>query len=281
MDTLKIKNKFTPFLRWTGSKRWFVNKYLFDFLPESFNNYHEPFLGAGSVFFHLIQSNEKKDRIFYISDTNEDLINTYMQLRDNPNEVIKHLKDLKNTSDDYYRIRDENPLIKAQRAARFIYLNKTSFNGIYRVNSKGVYNVPYGKRENIDIVNEKLLFEISAKLENVIITNKSFELSLDNVNKNDLIFIDPPYTVAHENNGFIEYNQKLFSWEDQVKLKNYIEEIIRREAFFILTNASHISILELYKDIGIISKLSRNSQVGGRVKTRGIYSELIICNTRA
>jgi DNA adenine methylase len=276
-----IDYKITPFLRWTGSKRWFVKKYINDFLPKSFNNYHEPFLGAGSVFFYLINLNEKIDRKYYLSDTNEDLINTYIQLRDNPHDVIKYLKKLKNTSEDYYRIRNENPRIKEKRAARFIYLNKTSFNGIFRVNSKGIYNVPYGKQENVNFINEELLLSISLKLKDVIIQHESFENNLNNIEKGDLIFIDPPYTVAHENNGFIEYNQKLFSWDDQERLKVYIENIIEREAFFILTNASHISITNLYRNIGKIKKLSRNSHVGGRNKTRGVFNELIIYNTKS
>lgn len=275
------KCNVTPFLRWTGSKRWFVKKHINDFLPKSFNNYHEPFLGAGSVFFHLVNLNENIDRKYYLSDTNEDLINTYIQLRDNPLEVIKYLKKLKNTSDDYYKIRNENPRIKEKRASRFIYLNKTSFNGIFRVNSKGIYNVPYGKQEKANFINEELLLNISLKLKNVTIKNQSFEENLDNIKKGDLVFIDPPYTVAHENNGFIEYNQKLFSWNDQERLKVYIENIIEREAFFILTNASHISISNLYNNIGKTKKLSRNSQVGGRNKTRGIFNELIIYNTRS
>ncbi|MFH7017365.1 DNA adenine methylase [Flavobacterium sp. FlaQc-47] len=273
-------DRITPFLRWTGSKRWFVNKYLNDFLPSNFNNYHEPFLGAGSVFFYLINSTGKPDRQFYLSDTNEDLINTYIQLRDNPESVIKYLKKFKNTSEYYYKIRDVNPRIKEKRAARFIYLNKTSFNGIFRVNSRGIYNVPYGKRKNVDFINENLLMNISQKLKNAIIKNESFEENLRNINEGDLVFIDPPYTVAHENNGFIEYNQKLFSWEDQERLKVYVENIIEKKAFYILTNASHISITNLYGAVGKIIKLSRNSQVGGRNKTRGVYNELIIHNTR-
>ncbi|MHA7944932.1 DNA adenine methylase [Formosa sp. 3Alg 14/1] len=277
---LNISN-IGPFLRWTGSKRWFVKKHIDDFLPTSFNNYHEPFLGAGSVFFHLINLDINREKEYYLSDTNKDLINTYIQLRDNPNDVIKYLKKLKNTSENYYKIRNENPRINEKRAARFIYLNKTSFNGIFRVNSKGKYNVPYGKQENVNFINEELLLNISLKLKNVIIRNESFEKNLDNIKKGDLVFIDPPYTVAHENNGFIEYNQKLFSWDDQERLKVYIENIINREAFFILTNASHVSITKLYNKIGKTKKLSRNSQVGGRNKTRGIFNELIIYNTRS
>ena len=281
IETKKEKTNTGPFLRWTGSKRWFVKKHINDFLPKSFNNYHEPFLGAGSVFFYLVNRSESNDRNYFLSDTNEELINTYIQLRDDPHNVIKYLKKLKNTSEDYYRIRNENPRINVKRAARFIYLNKTSFNGIFRVNSKGIYNVPYGKQENVNFINEELLLNISLKLKNVTIRNESFENNLNNIQKGDLIFIDPPYTVAHENNGFIEYNQKLFSWEDQERLKVYVENIIEREAFFILTNASHISITNLYSKIGKIKKLSRNSQVGGRNKTRGIFNELIIYNTKS
>lgn len=269
-----------PFLRWTGSKRWFVKNYLKDFLPKKFNNYHEPFLGAGSVFFHLVNSTENNERKFYLSDTNEDLINTYIQIRDNPTNVIKYLKKFKNTSDEYYKIRNKIPRVKEKRAARFIYLNKTSFNGIFRVNSKGVYNVPYGKQENVNFINEELLLNVSLKLKNVVLKNESFEVNIDNIKTGDLVFIDPPYTIAHENNGFIEYNQKLFSWNDQERLKVYIENIIERKAFFILTNASHTSINDLYRNIGEVKKLSRNSQVGGRNKTRGIFNELIIYNTR-
>lgn len=275
-----INKKVSPFLRWTGSKRWLVNNHFNEFLPDTFNNYHELFLGSASVFFHLKNMNSNFDREFYLSDSNEDLINTYIQLRDNPQGVIKFLKRMKNTSDDYYKVRSENPKNKEKRAAHFIYLNKTSFNGIYRVNSNGIYNVPYGKRENVDFINESLLLDVSKKLEKAIINCQCFEKGIENIKPNDLVFLDPPYTVAHENNGFIEYNQKLFSWDDQIKLKSVIEKVEEIGAFFILTNASHISITDLYKNIGLSKKLSRYSQVGGRNKTRGIFNELIIYNTR-
>ena len=269
----------TPFLRWTGSKRWFVNGHLETYLPNDFNNYHELFLGAGAVFFFLKAHNKKIDRQFYISDSNSDLINTYIQIRDNPDVVIKHLKKMKNSSIDYYRIRDLTPRTNEKKAARFIYLNKTSFNGIYRVNSAGKYNVPYGRRKNVEIVNEELLKKVSFLLRDVEIKTQNFESALSNIKKDDLVFLDPPYTVAHENNGFIEYNQKLFSWGDQIKLKALIEYINEIGAFFILTNAYHYSIKDLYCDCGVLTKLSRNSQVGGKACTRKNYNEVVICNT--
>lgn len=269
----------SPFLRWTGSKRWFVKDHLNDFLPSTFNNYHEPFLGGGAVFFHLRSINNEK-RKFFLADYNEELINCYRQLRDNPREVVRKLALLVNSENDYYKIRSQSPVSQTSRAARFIYLNRTSFNGIYRVNSFGRYNVPYGRRTQVDVVTKDLLMKVSTMLAKTELANTSFERTLANIRKGDLVFIDPPYTVAHENNGFIEYNQKLFSWNDQMKLKNYILQIQRKKAFFILTNASHDSILQLYNEVGDLKILSRESIVGGRNKTRGNFNEMVFYNTK-
>jgi DNA adenine methylase len=269
-----------PFLRWTGSKRWFTKDHVEEFLPKQFNSYHEPFLGGGAVFFYLRNCDNHDKRSYYLSDSNEELINCYLQLQTNKTRVIKYLSSYINTEDDYYVIRDSNPSSQIQRAARFIYLNRTSFNGIYRVNSFGKYNVPYGRRNKVDIVTPSLFDSVNKALKDVVIETQSFEKTIKNVKKGDLVFLDPPYTVAHENNGFIEYNQKLFSWDDQLKLKQFIQKIINQKAFFILTNASHESIIDLYSDIGKVSKLSRLSKVGGRNKTRGMYNELIIYNTK-
>ncbi|MCX2575705.1 DNA adenine methylase [Pedobacter sandarakinus] len=279
MDKL-IENKHTiPFLRWTGSKRWFTKTYLTDFMPEEFGDYHEPFLGAGAVYFHLANQ-FSEERQFFLSDSNEDLINVYVQIRDNPVEVISELKRFKNTEEDYYHIRSLSFESLVERAARFIYLNRTSFNGIYRVNSRGIYNVPYGKRPKVDFVTQELLTKVSEKLQNAHINTQGFEESLSNIKCGDLVFLDPPYTVAHENNGFIEYNQQLFAWEDQERLRAFVEKINELGAYFILTNASHFSIANLYEGVGSIRKLSRNSQVGGRNKTRRMYNELIISNIK-
>lgn len=273
----QLEKCVVPFLRWTGSKRWFTKSHIEDFLPKEFGDYHEPFLGGGAVFFHLMNKvlNTKQ---YFLSDSNEDLANAYLQLRDNPNEVVSRLKEFENTKEDYYHIRSLKLDGAEERAARFIYLNRTSFNGIYRVNSNGLYNVPYGNRPKVDFVTERQLLEVSKRLQGVYLQAQGFEKCINHIKRGDLVFLDPPYTVAHENNGFIEYNQHLFAWEDQERLKGLIEQIMDLGAYFILTNASHTSITELYKNIGIIKKLSRNSQVGGRNKTRRMYNELIISN---
>ncbi len=270
-----------PFLRWTGSKRWFINEYIEDILPESFNDYHEPFLGAGSVFFYLINKFNKDNHAFYLSDSNEELINTYYQIQNNPTRLINSLHDFVNSKEDYYKIRSLKTRSEIIKAARFIYLNRTSFNGIYRVNSNNEYNVPYGNRPNVDIVTKDLLLSVNQSLQNINLKSSGFYNILHNIKERDLIFLDPPYTVAHENNGFIEYNQRLFSWTDQKRLKILIERIIERGAYFILTNASHPSIIDLYGGLGTIKKVSRPCKVGGRIKTRGNYNEVIIYNTRS
>ncbi|WP_199142185.1 Dam family site-specific DNA-(adenine-N6)-methyltransferase, partial [Pedobacter sp. ASV12] len=129
------------------------------------------------------------------SDTNEELINCYYQLKEDPNLVIKYLKEYKNTESDYYSIRSSKPRNPSKKAARFIYLNRTSFNGIYRVNSAGIYNVPYGKRFNADIVTEEIFQTMSVFLADCKINCTSFEHTIHNIKENDLVFIDPPYTV--------------------------------------------------------------------------------------
>lgn len=276
MEKTKIINiEAKPFLRWAGGKKWLI-KHLDSLVPIKFKNYHEIFLGSGSVFFNL---NKKNFRDAYLSDLNEDLINGYIQIRDNYNDLIKILKTFKNTENFYYQIRENNfdpdPIF---RAARMLYLNKAGFNGIYRVNSKGKFNVPFGHRKNIDIVEEANLFLVSKRLERTNISSCDFEIAVENIKKGDLVFIDPPYTVAHENNGFIEYNKKLFSLDDQIKLANCINKIIEKEAFYILTNAKHDKILEIYRTLGRPKIYKRHSHVGGIGAIREEVKEYIFTN---
>ncbi|MNJ95262.1 Modification methylase DpnIIA [compost metagenome] len=272
------KFKSDTFLRWTGSKKWLLKR-IDDFLPKTFNNYHEPFLGGGSVFFY-IKKLKASSRKYFLSDINEDLINSYEQIQNNIDQLILKLKTFKNTSDYYYKIRSQKPRNQINRAAKFIYLNRTSFNGIYRVNSKGEYNVPFGKRPNVDIVTRELFMKVNQHLENTVLECISFTHILKNIEENDFVFLDPPYTVSHENNGFIEYNQKLFSWDDQILLRDLVKTLIDKKVNFLLTNASHESIKELYKDLPqiTIETISRHCKVGGRTHTRKTYNELLIFN---
>lgn len=262
-----------PFLRWAGGKRWLL-KYLDPLSKYEFNNYYEPFLGGGSVFFNT--SNYKNA---ILSDLNEDLVETYNCIKEDVELVISKLRSLKNTENDYYKIREKCYTNSFSCAAKFIYLNKTSYNGVYRVNKEGKFNVPYGFRHNlIDIIDEDNLRRVSTKLKNATILCQDFASISDSISKGDIIFLDPPYTVAHENNGFIQYNQKIFSLEDQVRLSKLIENIIEKEAFYILTNAKHDAILEIYKNIDVPKVFTRSSTIGGKGARREGFNEYVFSN---
>lgn len=262
-----------PFLRWAGGKRWLI-KHIESINNLKINNYFEPFLGGGSVFFNI--PNYKKA---YLSDLNSELIETYNCLKNNVDEVISILETFKNTEEEYYKIRGTSFDNVFERAAKFIYLNKTSYNGIYRVNKKGGFNVPYGfRKKDIDLVDVENLKNVSIKLKNVSIKCQDFDKISKSIKKGDFIFLDPPYTVAHENNGFIQYNQKIFSIEDQKRLSKLIEVIKEEEAFYILTNAKHNAILNIYNNIDKPIVLTRSSTVGGNGARREDFKEYIFSN---
>ncbi len=274
MDLLLDKNytsPCTPFLRWAGGKKWLL-KELHKYLPPTgFNSYHEPFIGGGSVFFYLNKQSA------YISDLNKDLIETYISVQQEVDSVIEYLKTFKNTKEDYYHIRNKNFRSTAKRAARFIYLNQTSFNGIYRVNLQGKYNVPYGNRSNMNFEYNNLK-RASQALQNTIINHGDFANIINNVREKDLVFLDPPYTVTHNNNGFIQYNKKIFSIEEQYRLSEIIDKIKKIGAYYILTNAAHPKIREIFDKNDSIFELKRASIIGGKNAKRGLYAELIITN---
>ena len=268
-----------PFLRWAGGKRWFL-KHIYSFLPENINNYHEPFLGGGSVYWNLKQA-QRIQNIAYLSDINSELINAYVQLRDNYNQVIDLLKTYVNTEQFYYKLRALIPNDDIFKAARFIYLNATSYNGIYRVNRNGIYNVPYGHRNKYNLFDFKNFDKCAELLDATVVLNVcDFDVIRENLRENDLVFLDPPYTVAHENNGFIQYNQHLFSWEDQVRLAELLQFVNEQGAYFILTNAAHESIDVLFNGIGERYVLNRHSTIGGRGANRTAVNEYIFTNTR-
>lgn len=263
-----------PFVRWAGGKTWLI-PHMPDILGDiQIEHYHEPFLGGGAVFF----SREHKKKS-YLSDANPQLINAYIQVRDNPEGVIALFQEMPNTKEDYYRIRDDITADNTvENAARFIYLNQTSFNGLYRVNREGRYNVPYGFRETW-VYHMDRIRSASIKLQNTRIEVGDFEVNKYRIKRNDLVFLDPPYTVSHNNNGFIQYNQNLFSLDDQHRLKRFIEYVKRKGAYYILTNAAHETIREIFLTEGDrIVELQRNSLIGGRHAARAAISEYIFTN---
>lgn len=261
-----------PILRWAGGKTWLL-KYLDNIKNTRYNNYHEAFLGGGAAYFYLKPSGHS-----YLSDLNGELIETYQAIKDDVNNVIKKLSTFSNTENYYYQIRDTNYDNAVDRAARFIYLNQTSYNGIYRVNLKGIYNVPFGFRTKNFLDSNNLLAAQKA-LSNTTLKQCDFYDILPNIMPNDLVFLDPPYTVSHNNNGFIKYNEKIFSLDDQVRLSTLIDEIKQRDAFYILTNAAHATIDKIFSKGDKKYKLNRASLIGGMNSLRGQTSEFVFTNT--
>lgn len=263
-----------PFVRWAGGKTWLI-----PYLPQIIGNthiehYHEPFLGGAAVFFAL-----DHNRKSYLSDANEQLVNAYIQVRDNPQLVVDCFAQFQNSEDEYYRVRDEfTPGSLVEAAAQFIYLNQTSYNGLFRVNRQGKYNVPYGFRKTWNYDTGRI-FDASAKLQNTRISVGDFEVNKYRIKANDLVFLDPPYTVSHNNNGFIEYNKNLFSLKDQQRLSRFIDYIKAKNAYYILTNAAHEEIGRIFtKDGDRCLELRRNSLIGGRNAARAEISEYIFTN---
>lgn len=239
--------------------------------PNQYNRLIEPFLGSGAVFFSM------RPKRAILSDLNADLIESYQAIKDHSAAVQKLLeKHHKNHSKEYYyKMRASKPRTMVSKAAKFIYLNRTCWNGLYRVNLKGEFNVPVGTKTNVILDSDN--FEgVASLLSNADISVCDFEVTIDQAMANDLVFIDPPYTVKHNNNGFLKYNETLFSWDDQIRLRDAIERAVARGAFVLLTNAKHKCIEELYEGIGEHLCLSRSSVISGKTSARGKYEEIIV-----
>lgn len=269
IETLKSRPK--PFLKWAGSKKWLI-PHIKKFIPQSFNKYYEPFLGSGALFFAL------KPKQTQLSDISENLINTYIALREQPDEIIKRLKSMPYKKKYYYWVRDEyKPTSDAGKAARIIYLNRTCWNGLYRENRSGKFNVPIGRFENPRICDEDNLRAVAVALKNMTLRVCDFEDAVTKAKENDFIFFDPPYITGHRNNGFHSYNEKLFKWGDQERLADLAKKLARKKCYVLITNASNEAIEKLYAGFEIMP-MSRFSVIAADVLNRGMVSELIITN---
>lgn len=259
-----------PFLKWVGGKRWLISR-LIPAIDLSNSAYIEPFLGGGAICLALRPSRG------LISDANSELINCYRMIAREPNAMEAGIKrcQLLHSEDFYYKIRASEPEDDLDRAIRFLYLNRACFNGIYRVNRYGKFNVPKGSKERVYFETDNFT-EISQVLQKVEIKYQDFERSIDTAKNGDYLFIDPPYTVKHNKNGFVRYNEKLFSWADQERLAMAIQRACARGARAIVTNADHPSVRELYDGISAAYyPILRHSVVGGPRETRSEITEAV------
>jgi len=258
-----------PFLRWAGSKRRLLNQ-IIPFIPQQFHAYYEPFLGSGALFFLLCP------RQAWLSDKSRELIDVYKILRDSVSSIIRHLRPLKPDRDLFYAFRGQPSRGKLKRTAEFLYLNKTCWNGLYRVNKKGHFNVPYGMPKTNFIANFDNLRACSLVLKKPGVNLKScdFEEALANVQTGDLVYLDPPYITRH-NNGFIDYNETLFSWKDQKRLAKRARQLASAGAYVIVSNANNREVMGLYRGFKF-GRLTRSSTLASNPECRVRVTEAIL-----
>ena len=258
----KMNNNLKPILKWAGGKRQMLPG-LIKYLPKNFNNYIEPFIGGGALFFFLNKNNS------IISDTNDELINLYKEVARNPKKILKKLKEYKNTKKYFYTVRKEVPNNPTERACRTIFLNRTCFNGLYRVNKKGEFNVPYADNGSTKLTDGNNLLKTSQLLKKTILLNLSYDLVLKKyAKKNDLIFLDPPYLPVSKFSDFKRYTKEQFHLEDHKKLASIYEKLHEKGCYLILTNSNSPEILKLYKKFNIkILNTKRNINAKGNLRT--------------
>lgn len=259
------------FLKWAGGKNWFVKNQRHR-LPTQYKRYIDPFLGGGSVFFYM----EPKSAT--LSDVNRELILTYIAIQQDWQELNRklYIHSQRHNDDYYYKVRNQKPCEITSIAARMIYLNRTCFNGIYRVNRKGEFNVPRGSKDKVLIGQED--FEQRSKiLQNAVLDCCDFEKTINVAEEEDFLFCDPPYAIQKEQ-SFVGYTQNLFNWADQIRLANALDRARRRGVKILMTNANHPSVRALYENEEgfMLDEVSRYSSISGKAGGRKQYSELIV-----
>ena len=276
---MKRKNKLIhPFLKWAGGKRQLLPE-IRKYLPNKFTTYYEPFLGAGAVLFDIQPSKA------IVNDINSDIINVYEVIKNNLDDLIEDLKTHKNESDYFYGIRELDrtnefkEMSNIKKASRIIFLNKTCFNGLFRVNNQGQFNVPFGRYKNPNIINEITLKSISKYLNNnnIKILNSDFVDSVKNIRENGFVYFDPPYDPISDSSSFTGYTLNGFNKDEQIRLKKLCDKLNDKGCKFLLSNSATPFILDLYKDYEInIVKASRSINSVG--SGRGKINEVLVRN---
>ena len=261
-----------PFLKWAGGKSQLLEQ-LSRFLPKSFNAYYEPFLGGGAVFFSL------RHRPAFLSDVNDELILCYRAIRDQVEEVIRELDGHTYDREHFYRIRDLDPehLSIPERVARTIFLNKTAFNGLYRVNSQGKFNVPFGRHRRPLICDRETLQACSQALKGVWIDTLDFTSATDNAGAGDFVYFDPPYVPKSDTAYFTSYVPGGFGWDSQEKLATLFDRLTRRKVKVMLSNSDVPALRELYAKHRI-ETVTATRRINSRVERRGSIDEIVVMN---
>src|SRR5829696_27697 len=282
-----ISQTFHPFIKWAGGKSRLISQ-IKNFIPKEFNNYFEPFVGSGALFFYIVRCFQlKKDCYAHLSDINPELINVYKTIKDNLPDLIKELQYnemeyYKDPKRFYYKLREENFRFNhIHKAARFITLNKTCYNGLYRVNKKGLFNVPIGNYTNPKICDLENLAEVNKILNsiNTTIENYDYQNIITKVKEDDFIYIDPPYHPLNETSNFTNYTVFGFDTNQQKRLANFFNELDKRKCKIILSNSDTIFIRDLYSPFKEnIIPLKALRSINSNSEKRKNHNELIIKN---
>lgn len=276
-------NGAQPFIKWAGGKGQLLAQYAEYFPITASGTYHEPFLGSGAVFFYLHGCSSFES--YRLSDTNGELVNLFVVVRDNHKELLEQLRVHKeqHSKKYYYEIRelDRSPEWKQAsdvvRAARMLYLNKTCFNGLWRVNSQGYFNVPMGHYKNPDIYNPERIERASKALQGVTISCQGFESVLEYAQPEDFIYFDPPYVPLNSTSNFTEYSADSFTEQDQVRLASVYRELAQMGCRVMLSNSDTHLVKELYQDFHI-RKVDARRAINSKPGRRGAIKEVLITN---
>ena len=272
-----MKNNIPTFVKWVGGKKQLIKQFK-PFFPKKIDRYLEPFVGGGAILFHILKNYNPKE--VFIFDTNEELINTYRIIKKDVKNLIKELKKLKSlhNKENYYKIRAKDPklLSPLKRASRFIYLNKTCFNGLYRVNLNGGFNVPIGSYKNPLICPEEDLKEIAKLLKKVKIIKSGFEKCIEFAKKGDFIYFDPPYYPLKKS-SFTTYTKDKFLDKEQEQLGEIFNKLDKKGCKIMLSNSDSQFIKKIYKNYKI-SFVEATRMINCDGKNRGKIKEIVVRN---
>lgn len=280
---IKLKDKrlitAKPFLKWAGGKYRLLKQFI-KYFPYRFNRYIEPFLGGGAVFFYL-WNKYRETKEYLLFDNNEELINTYKIVKNDIEKLIEILKihHENHNKEYYYKVRnlDTVKLNRTERAARIIYLNKTCFNGLYRVNKTGKFNVPIGTYKNPEIVNSNILYAANTALENAKINTANYNEILNITKESDFIYFDPPYVPLNKTSSFTGYTSKNFGEKDQAELAELFKKLTDKGCICMLSNSYTEKVLNLYGDYRI-EIVNAGRAINSNGTGRGIIKEALILN---
>ncbi|MFX4261574.1 DNA adenine methylase [Pelotomaculum propionicicum] len=271
-----IKFPVKPVVKWAGGKTKILNQ-LSKYFPREYFNYHEPFMGGGAVFFYLFEEIRNKNAKAYLSDSIEEIINLYRVIRDDVERLItiskKHIYDQKY----YYNIRSQDTaeLDDIQRASRTLYLNKTCFNGLYRVNSKGQFNVSFGDYTDPVIVNEEALRNASRTFQQAELYAGDFEIVMKNARAGDFVYFDPPYVPLSPTSNFTGYTSGAFGFADHRRLREVFSALQERGCYVMLSNSNTEFVRDLYRGCNI-KTINAIRAINSDASKRGSIKELVV-----